>query len=254
MVRAIRAVTVERGLDPRELTLFAFGGSGPVHACDLARTLGIARVLFPPAPGVFTAMGMLAGQVEHHELRSAQAPLAALDPAAVEALRAEMRRAAVAALTAQGYDPATVSFADAIDLRLEGQDAALSIDCERFDPQALRPAFLAAYRETYGYTPSDTIESVALRLHAHAGTAPPLDFTRLVAPSAPAGSDIGRRPVWFGRDRPVDTKVMRRELITEPLAGPLIIEGDDTTIVIPPGASVAPNLTGSLVATLEPAP
>src|SRR5690606_20449621 len=87
MVRAIRAVTVERGLDPRELTLFAFGGSGPVHACDLARTLGIARVLFPPAPGVFTAMGMLAGQVEHHELRSAQAPLAALDPASVEALR-----------------------------------------------------------------------------------------------------------------------------------------------------------------------
>ena len=91
MVRAIRAVTVERGLDPRELTLLAFGGSGPVHACDLARTLGIARVVFPPAPGVFTAMGMLAGSVEHHELRSAQARLDRLDPAQVEALRQEMR-------------------------------------------------------------------------------------------------------------------------------------------------------------------
>ena len=94
MVRAIRAVTVERGLDPRELTLLAFGGSGPVHACDLARTLGIARVVFPPSPGVFTAMGMLAGNVEHHELRQAHSRLDLLDPTFVATLRQEMRIAA----------------------------------------------------------------------------------------------------------------------------------------------------------------
>ena len=92
MVRAIRAVTVERGLDPRDLTLFAFGGSGPVHACDLAGTLGIPRVLFPPAPGVFTAMGMLAGNVEHHESALVQSPLGRLDARTVDDLRAEMRR------------------------------------------------------------------------------------------------------------------------------------------------------------------
>jgi N-methylhydantoinase A len=254
MVRAIRAVTVERGLDPRDLTLLAFGGSGPVHACDLARTLGITRVLFPPSPGVFTAMGMLAGQVEHHELRSAQAPLGLFDPETVETLRAEMRMAAVAALSAQGYDPNTVRFGDEIDLRLEGQDAALSIPYEDFDPVALRPKFIAAYREAYGYSPSDTVEAVALRLHAHAGSAAPLDFTRLSPVVGQGGGRVAyRRQVWFERYRSTDTMVVRREMVDHAIAGPVIIEGDDTTIVIPPGATVEPNATGSLLATLGPA-
>jgi len=255
MVRAIRAVTVERGLDPRDLTLLAFGGSGPVHACDLARTLGITRVLFPPSPGVFTAMGMLAGQVEHHELRSAQSRLDLLEPETVEMLWTEMRMAAVAALTAQGYDPETVRFADQIDLRLEGQDAALSIPYADFDPAALRRDFIAAYREAYGYAPTDTVESVALRLHAHAGSSEPLDFTRLSPMVGKEGDRIGtRRDVWFDRHRATDTPVIRREQVTGPLVGPVIIEGDDTTIVIPPGATVEPNATGSLVATLGAAP
>ena len=251
MVRAIRAVTVERGLDPRDLTLLAFGGSGPVHACDLARTLGITRVLFPPSPGVFTAMGMLAGQVEHHELRSAQSRLDLLDAETVETLRTEMRMAAVGALTAQGYEPDTVRFADEIDLRLEGQDAALSIPYEAFDPAALRPKFIAAYREAYGYSPSDTVESVALRLHAFAGSAEPLDFTRLSPMRGQGGAGASyRRPVWFDRQNATDTLVVRREMVTAQLTGPVIIEADDTTIVIPPGATVEPNATGSLVATL----
>jgi len=254
MVRAIRAVTVERGLDPRDLTLLAFGGSGPVHACDLARTLGISRVLFPPAPGVFTAMGMLAGTVEHHELRALQGRLDRIDAARVGYLAVEMQHAAEAALTAQGYDRASISFSHEIDLRLDGQEAALSIAFERFDPAALRPAFIAAYRDTYGYTPTDAVEAVALRLHAHARHSEPLDFRTLKpAASADGGRIASRRDVRFGRDCPTYTLVMRRELVTSAIEGPLIIEGADTTIVIPPGARVEPNATGSLVATLEPA-
>src|SRR6185312_4495220 len=116
MVRAIRAVTVERGLDPRDLTLFAFGGSGPVHACDLARTLGITRVLFPPGPGVFTATGMLAGSIEHHELRPVARMLEAVEPATIAALQAEMRSAALSVLIAQGYPEARLGFSFEIDL------------------------------------------------------------------------------------------------------------------------------------------
>lgn len=251
MVRAIRAVTVERGLDPRDLTLLAFGGSGPVHACDLARVLGISRVLFPPSPGVFTAMGMLAGQVEHHELRSAQGRLDQLDPTRVAALREEMRAAAAKALMEQGYAPESIAFSDEIDLRLEGQDAALSIPFERFDAEGQRPAFIAAYRDTYGYTPTDAVEAVALRLHARAQTSAPLDFRALQPAPVAAGTRSGLRLVYFGRDRGLETPVVRREAVTVALAGPVIIEGADTTIVIPPGTWVEPNATGSLVATLE---
>lgn len=252
MVRAIRAVTVERGLDPRELTLLAFGGSGPVHACDLASTLGIARVVFPPAPGVFTAMGMLAGDVEHHELRSVQARLDRLDPLQVAALRQEMRLAATAALVAQGYAAETVTFAEQIDLRLDGQDASLSIPFSGvFDSKSLRPAFIAAYNDTYGYTPTDAVETVALRLRAQARVSAPLDFTALRAVLTEVGRGEERRMVHFGRIAAIATPIVRREAMTATVAGPLIIEGADTTIVIPPGAWVEPDATGSLVATLE---
>ncbi|OEO32674.1 5-oxoprolinase [Devosia insulae DS-56] len=254
MVRAIRAVTVERGLDPRDLTLLAFGGSGPVHAADLARTLGITRVLFPPSPGVFTAMGMLAGTVEHHELRALAGRLDRVDAGEVAALSAEMQRAAVAQLTAQGYDAASITCSFEIDLRLDGQDAALSIPFDRFDAAALRPAFIAAYRDSYGYTPTDAVEVVALRLHARAQNSEPLDF-RALKPTASGDGAAGaaRREVHFGRSGSQLTPVLRREAVTGPIDGPVIIEGPDTTIVIPPGARVAPNATGSLVATLEPA-
>jgi N-methylhydantoinase A len=253
MVRAIRAVTVERGLDPRELTLLAFGGSGPVHAADLAQTLGITRVLFPPSPGVFTAMGMLAGMVEHHELRALEGRLDRIDAAEVAALLAQMRQAAAAQLTAEGYEAAAIAFSFEIDLRLDGQDAALSIPFERFDAAALRPAFIAAYRDSYGYTPTDAVEAVALRLHAHARATAPLDFRDLKA-AAPedGGGGAGTRQVHFGRHGAVLTPVLRREAVSGTIEGPVIIEGPDTTIVIPPGAQVAPNATGSLVATLEP--
>ena len=169
MARAIRAVTVERGLDPRDLTLLAFGGSGPVHACDVARSLDITRVLFPPAPGVFTAAGMLAGAVEHHERRYARGSLDQLSASCVDVLRENMRAAATARLRSLGYDDATLLFSDTIDLRLEGQDAALSIPFHAFDASALRAAFITAYCETYGYSPTDAVEVVALRLRAQAG-------------------------------------------------------------------------------------
>jgi N-methylhydantoinase A len=250
MVRAIRAVTIERGLDPRDLTLLAFGGSGPVHACDLARILGISRVLFPPSPGVFTAMGMLAGVVEHHELRPLSGTLEHLLP--VDGLVDQMRQAATAALMAQGYDPETIVFSTDIDLRLVGQDAALSIPMTHLDPAKLRSAFIAAYSETYGYAPTDTVEASALRLHAHARRSSPLDF-RALRP-APVGPQPASppRPVFFERGISTLTPILRREEVNAERVGPLIIEGSDTTIILPPGAKISPNATGSLIAILEP--
>ena len=254
MVRAIRAVTVERGLDPRDLALLAFGGSGPAHACDLAGTLGIARVIFPPSPGVFTALGMLAGAVEHHEVRPFRGRLEHLDYSEAASRRADMRAAAIAALASQGYSLDAIVFADAVDLRLEGQDAALSIPFDDFDAERLRRAFLDAYRETYGYGPTDAIEAAALRLRAEAPPAGRLDFRTLKPPTAMGAPADPSRLVRFDRGAPVLTSVLARDALTRPMAGPLVIEMLDTTIVIPPRARVEPISAGGLIATLDACP
>ncbi len=252
MVRAIRAVTVERGLDPRDLTLFAFGGSGPVHACDVARTLGIPRVLFPPGPGVFTAMGMLAATVEHHELRSCQSSLADVDEGRVAALLFDMRAAAMEVLTGQGYKSSDILLACEIDLRLQGQDAAHSIALtEPLDREALRLAFIATYRDIYGYTPVDAVEAVSLRLHACGLSDHTIDFLALRAsPDVSDTTPAGRRDIFFDRTW-TGTPIVSRSDIIGPLRGPLIIESADTTIVVPPGASIAPNRAGGLLANLD---
>jgi N-methylhydantoinase A len=255
MVRAIRAVTVERGLDPRDLGLLAFGGSGPAHACDLARTLGIARVIFPPGPGVFTATGMLAGGVEHHELRALGMALTAVLPEAVAALQGDMRQAAERALAAQGYPAAALAHDYQIELRLEGQEASLPIPLGAGPGAmvlaALRESFIGLYRETYGYAPSDTIEAVSLRLRAHEARAAPEVF----GGAAPAGGSDMRselsRPVCFDRGGWRQTPVLRRDAIGACVPGPLIVESADTTIVIPPDATIEASLAGSLLARLR---
>ncbi len=248
MVRAIRAVTIERGLDPRELTLLAFGGSGPAHACDLARMLDIERVVFPPGPGVFTATGMLAGTVEHHELRPIGAPLATLTREAAEALGDEMRAAARRALVEQGFAPDTIAFDCRIDLRLNGQQAALSVPLGD-DLGALRAAFLTLYHDTYGYRPTDEIEAVSLRLRAYGADGPALDA--LISDDAASGAapTIVRR-AFFKSCGWCDVPIIRRADFFAPLAGPAIIESDDSTIVIPPDVSVAPSIGDTILATL----
>ena len=256
MVRAIRAVTVERGLDPRDLKLMAIGGSGPVHACDVARTLGISQVLFPPTPGVFTAMGMLAGTIEHHELRSAQLPLSELKPERVAELQLDMQQAALAALAAQGYPAAEIAFRHTIHLRLQGQDASIPVPIaaepgER-EIAALRVAFINLYRDTYGYSPSDAIEMVSLRLHAEGKMDGALDFTALrgVRAIAPASQAV-MRAVYFAGTGWRDTPIVSRDDFVGETEGPIILESADTTIVIPPSVMVALTSTGSLLATLK---
>ncbi|MEO8883290.1 MAG: hydantoinase/oxoprolinase family protein, partial [Devosia sp.] len=255
MVRAIRAVTVERGLDPRDLTLFAFGGSGPVHACDLARTLGISRVLFPPGPGVFTATGMLAGTVEHHELRQLSLRFDRLTAASLRSTQSEMQAAARAALDAQGYGSDAADWQFEVDLRLEGQEACLQVPVVGGADDAaiaqLRPAFLALYRETYGYLPGDEIEAVSLRLHAYGGSRGQIDFLSLQPEVGRAGNPPGSRPVFFDRNGWRDTPILRRDDFAATMSGPVIIESADTTIVIPPDARVSQGVAGSILATLE---
>jgi len=263
MARTIKAVTVERGVDPRTFTLMAFGGSGPAHACDLAQTLGMRRVLFPNAAGVFTAMGMLAGSVERYFVKPLEMQIAALAMTELGAIRDTLRAQAQAALGEEGYPAARIEYVFELDMRFAGQDYELPIRIpDRLTEdsrQQLCEDFRRAYTAMYGYASKDAMECANVRLLARGLGAHVLDFSALRANAAnpdtpahtqPAGRARQRRAYFSRASGWVDTPVMQRINVTDTLVGPIIIESADTTIVIPPGWQAAADATGNLVATL----
>jgi N-methylhydantoinase A len=251
MARAIRAVTVERGLDPRDFTLLAFGGSGPVHACDVAASLGMKRVLFPAMPGVFTAAGMLAGRLEHHFLKPFATPLDRFDAVALTAAREAMEAEAKDAFSQEGRPAARIALAFSLDMRFQGQEASLAVLLPSHPTgDELRRRFLDAYRETYGYVSEDRVEIVAVRLVATLEDGPVLDFAALRATGRDAAPVQSRR-AYFGKATGwIDVAVARRGALRNPAEGPLILESDDCTVVIPPAAVVEPDAAGNLLVTL----
>jgi N-methylhydantoinase A len=257
MTRAIRAVTVERGVDPRDFTLLSFGGSGPLHGCDVAAALGIPRVLFPRLPGVFTAMGMLTGDIERFFIRPCPGRLGAFDAERARTIVAELRVEALRSMEEEGFAPERTEVAVTLDLRFVGQDSAIAVSLpDRFtgDPRAeLREDFLERYRRLYHYASTDEIESTSIRLVARGLRQGKLDFTKLDLGAAKASTAAGSRSARFSRDGAWQTApVISRDAIAGAMIGPLLIESADSTVVISPGVSVAADRHGNLVAELEP--
>ena len=243
MVRAIRAVTVERGVDPRDFTLIAFGGSGPVHACDLAEALGVTRVLVPPMPGVFTAVGMLAADVE---LPFVAAFMGLLDVLAGDAAR--VRLAALAdeartALAAEGFTGDAALIEPAVDLRYEGQDSELTLALDA-DPAILEARFRAEYDRLFAYASDEPLEIVNLRVTARGRRAARSDPTGGELPKA---ATAGERAVAFDPAAPVITRVIDRSGLPAAFSGPLIIASYDSTVVVPPGWQGAVDAAGSIL-------
>ncbi|MBI3977815.1 MAG: hydantoinase/oxoprolinase family protein [Chloroflexi bacterium] len=243
MIRAVRAVSVERGRDPRDYVLIAFGGSGPVHAAEMARMLDIRRVVVPPAPGLFSAFGLLEARVEHHFVRSFFAETGTLDLAALNAVRAGLEAEARALLAGEGYPGERAALQWSADLRYTGQSFELTVplpagELARSQVAASVDAFGAEHERTYGHrTDGVAVDLVNLRLLAR-GIADerPSGYR---APTRPAARHAATRPAYFGpdvglRDTPV---VGRSDLTAEPRPGPLIVEEYDATTVVPPGCA-----------------
>ncbi|WP_321812731.1 MULTISPECIES: hydantoinase/oxoprolinase family protein [unclassified Burkholderia] len=256
MARTIKAVTVERGVDPRDFTLVAFGGSGPVHACDLARALDMKQVIFPAAPGVFTAMGMLAGAVERYFVRPSLHLLDSLDIAALGATIEQMRDDARKALSEEGYSADQIEFVFDLDMRFSGQDYEIPVrvptTIDHSTREALREGFIAAYTAMYGYASKDAIECANLRLLARGIASKTLDFRDIRSTQAARGElKRSTRRVYFDRRSGwVDTPVLPRSLLDNEIVGPVILESTDTTIVVPPGWRVSADRVGCVIATL----
>jgi N-methylhydantoinase A len=253
MSRAIRAVTVERGRDPRDLTLVATGGNGGIHALDLARELGIGRVVVPPLAGVFSAVGMLASDLEHVALNTVMCPIEALTERELRRIKDRLADEVVRQLASDGFTGAQVALAWEADLRHEGQATELTIHYDGDDLDELIARFTAEYMKTYGYKDESPIELVKLRVVGRGLRERRLNFRQLVFRSRAGAPAARSRPVHFARgSRPIDTEVVTRLVIpATPRGGPLVIEEFDATTVVSPDARVHRDPMGNIVLDLE---
>jgi N-methylhydantoinase A len=244
MQRAIRSVSIERGRDPRDFALIAFGGSGPVHAAGLAQDLDIARILVPPYPGLFSSLGLLAAPVEQIYTRSVLVEASKLDPQRAEAMLREMELRARADLAAEGFGAASLELARFVELHYRKQISELMLPLPdralaAADLVALGEVFHREHEQTYGYAIRDErVEVVAFKVRARGrranGVQVPWD--RLASGPATQAPQENKRAVWFGVARGwVSTPLIgRADLGTAPAAGPFVVEEYDSTVVVPP--------------------
>jgi N-methylhydantoinase A len=246
MERAIRRVSVERGYDPRIFTLVAYGGAGPLHACELAEDLQIPRVLVPAVPGVLSALGMLVAAPAHDyalTVLKRAAPGDEVDPWLEEAF-APLFAQAMSEMELEGYGQ--VELRPSLDMRYLGQSHELTVP---YAPGSVPARFHQAHAEHYGFQqPGATVEIVTLRLQAVALTDPPLlpPIGTVAATSAPAS--VGQRTAWFGGEPHPALLYHRNHLHAgHHFAGPAVIVQYDTTTVIPPRWAARVDGAGNLI-------
>jgi N-methylhydantoinase A len=247
MAKVLRIVSVERGLDPRDFVLMAFGGGGPLHACALAGDVGIRRIAIPRHPGLFSAIGLLHADTRATRSRSFVAPLdeATLDDA--RALAATIAGEALTALRAQGVaEPRAVV---ELDVRYAGQSFDLTVPFEG-DAEAIAAAFHQRHERRYGYAARDEpVELATVRVTATGAGSPrpPATEARGVRSDA-ADAVTGARRVWDAGDF-VEAAVYDRERLGAGAAfdGPAIVEQYDTTCWIPTGWNAAADAGGNLI-------
>ena len=256
MAAATRMHMAEKGRDPRRFTLIAFGGAGPVHACDLARLLKIKRVLVPLGAGVASAIGFLVAPPATDLVRSLVGRLEKLDWAKITALYAEMVVEARGLLLGAGADPADIIYKPAADMRYVGQGFEIPVPMPSLAPgqhdvAAIAENFLAAYRERFGRALDGLpIEALTWRL---AASAPGRDIAMEGAQQAEAGeAQRGIRRTLFEGHGWCDCAVYDRYRLAPgaAFAGPALVEERESTCVIPPGAQVSVDKHRNLVIEL----
>jgi N-methylhydantoinase A len=251
----VKAVSTYRGRDPRDFSLFAFGGNGPMIAVELARNMGMREIIIPLHPGVFSAVGLLFSQLEHEYSKSLLTLMQRQTDEVFSEGFAKLERQALAALT--GYAPLETRFTvhRFADLRYEGQAFELTIPTpadsngQSSVAQAVE-AFHAEHRRTYGHSaPGQPVEMINHRVKLiEAGTTLPR-----VNPRQNVASDLaplGSRSTYFPGTGTFSTPVVRRADLRECRRGPLIIEEYDATCVVPPDASARLDDVGNIVITL----
>jgi len=256
MIRAIKAVSSERGRDPREYALVAFGGNGPLFAASMAAALMIRRVVIPPSAGVFSSYGLLYSEVAYHFTKTRKALLGATGLAEISAILGELEGEARARLAADGFADDQIALERRAALHYQGQSFELEVPVPggEIDPTvlaAIDEAFSAEHERTYGHRAGaeEPVELVTLKV---VGRGVPEEPRAALAARAelPKGVVIAEplRQAYFG---PVhgwrETRVFNRADLVAPLEGPCIVEEYDSTCVVPPGSIASLDGYGNIV-------
>jgi N-methylhydantoinase A len=248
MADAMRTITVKQGIDPREFTLVAFGGAGPMHAVWLAEELEIGEVIVPWSPGTFSAWGMLQTDMRHDVVQSFYRPLAGLESSAVVSTFDSLEAEGSELLKTEGIGAADRYFARSADMRYVGQEYTVNLPIgAAFSLDEIDAAFHDAHRVRYGHsTPGAPVEFVNLRVAAMGRIA-----SAVPKYNPPAGGEdplLGQRTVIFaGREH--QTPVLLRQYLPPGAShsGPVVIEEESSTIVVPPGHTAALDEFGNIL-------
>ena len=260
MMGAVRVISVEQGEDPRDFTLVAFGGAGPLHAADIARNMGIRKVLVPPRPGLLSALGLLHADVRGDFSLTRLVMAAPQNLSVINAGFDELRGRGTGWLRGEADTAARAEYSWLIDLRYLGQNYELSLAVKdgRLDAKSLARLirrYHARHRESYGYDmPGQPVETVSLRLVVAVERPAPTHEKHHPVHGTMKDAVIERRKVWFPETGFVTTPVYDRDRLPADcrITGPAIVEQMDTTTVVPPRAKLRGDRLGYLHLEVEP--
>ncbi|MBV6273117.1 hydantoinase/oxoprolinase family protein [Alcaligenaceae bacterium CGII-47] len=245
MTRAVKAISTYRGRDPRDFSLFTFGGNGPVVGARLADMLEMRRVIIPPNPGVFSALGLLMAKVEHESVIGFMHNLSEVGEATVNTRIQQLKAELAEQMQAEGYSAGEVQYSFLADMRYIGQAHELTVhvpvqdDGKLVSLHALAHAFSNEHHRTYGHRADDqAVECVTLRA---IGSVKPkeVSWAQVLRLKDYQASQAPRtRDAYFGREHGLmSVPVLKRADLSVAQEGPFIVEEYDSTTVVPPGWS-----------------
>jgi N-methylhydantoinase A len=260
MAGAVRQVSVKRGRDPREYSLFAYGGAGPLHAADVADLLGIKRIVVPPRPGLGSCLGLLSADIQSAAVQTVSSKIEDLDHGKISQTIDDLSARVMEDIVAQGIGRETVELTTLMDLCYVGQATELTIPlsgnpAEAESLRGILEHFHAEHARVYGYhyVNEQPVKVVNIRVRGNGPLRP------IVLPIIESGDQsiedakTGSREVYFGPNEGAqDTNIYDRNILISgtTFEGPAIVTEYDSTILIPPGAKAEVDQYGNLLINL----